>query len=587
MHILGVSGLPRSMSFKRRHWPSLDEREYRMSQGHDAAAVLVSDGRIVAAAAEERFVRCKHTGAFPVRAIEFCLAEGGIGIDAVDEIVHGFDYGPYAALYAQAGDRFREVYSPAAFADSVAAHFPTVPPDRIRHLNHHLAHAASAYFTSGWDECIVAVIDGMGEVEGVSVYHAHDGSLHRIYRVLAADSIGIFYSLVTFHLGFDFNADEYKIMGLAPYGDPQRFRRFFEETIRLMPGGAVQIPPLYANRTEEDCETYLGTRRFLHEHLIPARAPEAELTQDHQDVAAALQRRLDEVVRHVTAEAARRHSCGRLAMAGGVALNCTANGALLRSGLFREIYVQPAAGDDGSALGAALYRAHARGQRDMARQGVPLWGPRYSEQDVRRAIATVAPRLDVVEFDDVAATAAAAAACIAHGEVIGWYRGRMEFGPRALGNRSILADPSRPGMRDRINAMIKMREAFRPFAPAVSIEEAHLWFDVEPMSSFPFMIVTVDVRPAHRDALPAITHVDGSARLQTVARDTNPAFHALLQAVGRETGKELVLNTSFNVKGQPIVNTPQEAIDTFLATGLDALFIGDRCIRRHAAGHRV
>jgi carbamoyltransferase len=263
-----------------------------------------------------------------------------------------------------------------------------------------------------------------------------------------------------------------------------------------------------------------------------------------------------------------------------VALNCTANGKLLCSGTFDEIYVQPAAADDGSALGAALYRAARAGEMRNERLPVPFLGPGYTQSDIDGALAEYGDRVEVERFGTLREACAAAARLIADGRVVAWYRGRMEFGPRALGHRSILADPGRPDMRDRINAMVKMREAFRPFAPAVSIEEVDRWFEVPPSTELPFMIMTVDVRHESRHELPAITHVNGSARVQTVSSRDNPEFHELLEAVGRTTGREMVLNTSFNVKGQPIVNTPREALDTFLGTGIEYLFLENVLVRR-------
>jgi carbamoyltransferase len=267
-------------------------------------------------------------------------------------------------------------------------------------------------------------------------------------------------------------------------------------------------------------------------------------------------------------------------MAGGVALNCTANGKLMQSGLFDDIYVQPAAADDGAALGAALYRASCAGKVVNRRMPVPFLGPAHSMAEVELALEDVGDRVVVERFRNLDDTCAEAARLIAAGRVIAWYRGRMEFGPRALGNRSILANPGDPQMRDRINAMVKMREAFRPFAPAVTLEEVHRWFDLPPGTELPYMIVVADVREKYRQELPAVTHVNGSARVQTVSTKDNAEFHALLKAVGRQTGREMVLNTSFNVKGQPIVNTPREAVDTFLGTGIEFLFLENLLVKR-------
>lgn len=586
MKIIGISGLENAESFKRTHWPGLDECEYRMSQGYDAAAALVVDGVVVAAAAEERFSRRKHSGAFPIRAIQYCLTEAGLSINEIDELAHAFDYAPYATAYAidsLATRRYREVYSRDALLRFVKRDLPGFSFDRVRQVDHHISHAASAYLTSGWDECLVIVIDGMGEVHGASVYQAQQGRLHKLRHISALDSIGVFYSLVTLHLGFDFNLDEYKIMGLAPYGNPERFRTFFEEAIQLRKEGSICIPALRLNRTRDDRENSLLTRKYLNDNLVQARRPEEPITQSHCDVAASLQACLDRTLLHLCGYFGAQTSLRRIALAGGVALNCTANGKLLRSGLFDDIYVQPAAGDDGAALGAALHRASLAGETHNVRLPVPFLGPSNSEDDVNAALGEYQDRIHYVRFPTLEDTCAEAARHIAEGRVLGWCRGRMEFGPRALGHRSILADPAHPEMRDRINAMVKKREAFRPFAPAVSLEQAHQWFDIPPMIELPYMIMTVDVQEKFRNELPAITHVNGSARVQTVSARGNPDFHSLLRAVGKTTGREMVLNTSFNVKGQPIVNTPREAIETFLGTGIDLLFLENVLVRRQTS----
>src|SRR5256886_14690177 len=472
--ILGISGFERAIPFKRAHWPGLDEREYRISQGHDSAAVLLVEGRMVIAVPEERINRKKQTGACAARAIAFCLKEVGLAIEEIDELAHGYDYAPYRGLYALdpvSRELYREVYSRDALLELVRRDLPAFPEQRVHCVNHHLAHAASAAFTSGWDECLVVVIDGMGEAHSASVYRAAGGRLERLFHVSALDSIGILYSLITLHLGFDFNADEYKIMGLAPYGDPERFRSFFENAVELGPDGALWIPLLRSTGTREEQERYCATRAYLTEHLVPPRRPDEEITDVHRDVAAALQACLDRTMLHLCGHYAGATGQRRLALAGGVALNCTANGRLLSSGTFDDIYVQPAAGDDGSALGAALYRAAAAGELRNERLPVPFLGPGDTPAEADALLAGYRDRVHVEQFPTLALTCAAAARLIADGRVIAWYRGRMEFGPRALGHRSILADPGHPEMRDRINAMVKMREAFRPFAPAVSIEQ--------------------------------------------------------------------------------------------------------------------
>ena len=581
--ILGVSGLAESVRFKREHWPGLDEREYRILQGFDAAAALVVDGAVVAAAAEERFNRHKQTGDFPVQAIAYCLEQAGLSLAEVDEIAHCFDYAPFGEIFsldATSAMLYEEVFSRQALLAQITRHFPQFPDERVHQVSHHLSHAASAYFTSGWDKCLVVVLDAMGETQSGSIFLGRDGHLDKLHEISANDSIGILYSLVTYHLGFDFNSDEYKIMGLAPYGDPHQFEGVFQQILECRADGTVRIPILRLNRTRDERENYLRTREWLSRNLTSPRDPGDEITQVHRDVAAALQAALNRAILHICGHFGASTGMRKIAMAGGVALNCSANGKLTRSGLFDEVYVQPAAGDDGAALGAALHRASLMGEVTNQRFRVPFLGPSHPSSETDAAFKAFADAIKVTRFGSVEETCERAAKMIHDGKVVAWHRGRMEYGPRALGNRSILADPSNPEMRDRVNAMVKKREAFRPFAPAVSIEEVHRWFDVAPMTALPYMIATVNVRQEYRATLPAITHVDGSARVQTVAAHDNPAFHTLLKAVGRATGREIVLNTSFNVKGQPIVNTPLEALETFLGTGIDCLFIEDNLVSR-------
>ena len=581
--ILGVSGLSEAVRFKREHWPNLEEREYRIAQGFDAAAALVVDGTVVAAAAEERFNRRKQSGDFPVQAIGYCLQQAGLSIADVDEIAHCFDYAPFGEIFsldATSSKLYDEVFSKQALVTQVSRNFPDFDPARVHQVGHHLSHAASAYFTSGWDECLVVVLDAMGETQSGSIFRGAGGKLEKLREISANDSLGILYSLVTYHLGFDFNSDEYKIMGLAPYGDPRRFEGVFQQMLECRADGTVRVPILRLNRARDERENYLKTRDWLSRNLIPRREPGDDITQAHRDVAAALQAALNRAILHICGHFGASTGLRKIALAGGVALNCSANGKLTRSGLFDEIYVQPAAGDDGAALGAALHRASLAGEIRNKRFPVPLLGPSHPASEVDAALKAFAGIIRVTRFGSVEETCVEAARMIQQGKVIAWHRGRMEYGPRALGNRSILADPSNPEMRDRVNAMVKKREAFRPFAPAVSIEEVDRWFDVPPMTSLPYMIATVIVREQYRATLPAITHVDGSARVQTVAADDNPAFHALLKALGTVTGREIVLNTSFNVKGQPIVNTPHEAVETFLGTGIDCLFIENNLVSR-------
>ena len=482
MKILGISGLANSEWYKRSRYPHLDSSESRIRQGLDSAAALVSDGEIVAAAAEERFTGEKQTGAFPVNAANFCLAERGLQIDQIDAIVHAFDYAPYEAAWRidpSSADMYDAVLSRGALLGEVSRYFPRFPESRVHHVSHHLAHAASAYYTSGWNDCLTIVVDGMGEVHAATVYQGRKNELKKLHEISALHSIGVLYSLITLHLGFDFNGDEYKIMGLAPYGDPGRYREFFKRAVEFRANGSICIPSLSLNRTREERDNYTATRRFLEEELGPRRKSDEEVTDYHRDLAAALQEWLEGAMLHICGHFQKETGMRRLALAGGVALNCTTNGKLMRSGLFDEIYVQPASGDDGAALGGALVWAARHDRICNRRLPVPFFGPESTADQVEAALRKHSHDIDVKRFPNSDLACAEAADWIASGRVIAWHRGRMEFGPRALGNRSILADPGHPEMRDRINAMVKKRESFRPFAPAVSAEQAHVWFDIE------------------------------------------------------------------------------------------------------------
>ena len=362
-------------------------------------------------------------------------------------------------------------------------------------------------------------------------------------------------------------------MGLASYGDPERYRGFFDQEVQFREDGSLHIPLLNLNKTAEELETYSRSRRYIANNLIAPRLPDSPLSQEHKDVAAALQACLNRVMLHICEHFSKITGITRLAMAGGVALNCTANRSLRESKILRAVYIQPAAGDDGASLGAALASASHHGNVPNRKMPSAYLGPRSRENTIEQLLANSTEDVDYQRFESFEDQCQEAARLISEGRIIAWHRGRMEFGPRALGNRSILADPSRPDMQDRINALIKKRESFRPFAPAVTLEQAHKWFDIEEGTELPYMLFTVQVREEHRIELPAITHVDGSARIQTVSADGNNDFHLLLKKVGELTGREIVLNTSFNIQGQPIVNTPQEAVATLVRSGIDALFL--------------
>ena len=583
MNIIGISGLPRAIPFKRRHWSGLDERIYRIAPGQDSAVALVAGGDIVAAAAQGRFDRMDHSAEFPAAAADYCLREAGLKPGDIDEVAHSFDYEPYRHDFDRdpvLREFYETVLSPEAFRSEVARHLPGFPADRLYPVPHHLAHAAAAYWTSGWSECLVLVMDALGASQSATAFHGRYGSLREVGEISPQDSIGLLYSLVTLHLGFEFKAGEYKTMELAPYGDPEHYRGFFQNAVRFFPDGSICIPSLHLNRTIEERENFTGTRKYLEAALLPARRPSEPIRREHQDLAAALQETLERVLLHLCGALRRVTGEPRIALAGGVALNSAAVGKLVRSGVFDEVYVQPAAGDDGSALGAALYRASLHGEARTIQMPAPFLGPAYSEKQVRGAMASFARRIDVIPLNRSVQTCARAARLIAAGRVVAWYRGRMEFGPRALGNRSVLADPSSPDMRDRINAMVRKNETFVPFPVAVTTEEAARWFEIASGSALLQATSSVEVRPEHRATLPAVTRPNGTADVQTVSNESNPDFHRLLQATGKASGREMLLNARFSVMDQPIVNLPREALDAYLTSDLDYLFLEDYLVRR-------
>ncbi len=582
MIFLGISGLHHSVPFKRAALTDLSEREYLIAQGANSAAALVVDDEIVAAAAEERFTRRKATGTFPINAVRFCLEKANVPLSAVDTIAHGFSYEHLKShfdLRAFTRNQFDQIYSRAAQLETIKAFLPDVDlADRFVQVPHHLAHAASAFNLSGFRASLILVVDGIGEEYSTSIAVGSSAGIEIIDQ--SSNSLGILYGVFTLHLGFAFGMDEYKVMGLAPYGDPERYIDKMRDIIMLHQNGSYSIPILRRNRTLLEKETYRGTLRILEDLFGPAREPESEICQHHMDIAAALQVRLQECLVHVLDHFRQRTGQRNLCMAGGVALNCSANGVIWRRRMFDKFFVQPASGDDGSALGAALYaRTLQRNGAPIATKPFPAWGPSFDSEHIQNVLETTEPHafnVNAAQRD----LASEVARRIADGQVVAWFQGAMEFGPRALGNRSILADPRDAGMRDRVNALIKKREGFRPFAPAVTAEAASRYFEIEPGDEhvYAHMLLVAPVRPEYRDAIPAVTHVDGSARVQVVFRDDNPEFWALIRELELQTGVPIVLNTSFNVRGQPVVCTPQEAIETFLSAGLDALAIGDYLI---------
>ncbi|MEU1122900.1 carbamoyltransferase C-terminal domain-containing protein [Streptomyces sp. NPDC005899] len=587
--VLGFSGLSLARTFKERSWPDLESREYAITQGADAAAALVVGGRLVAAAAEERFDGVKHSSAFPAGAADFTLETAGLKASQIDLVAHCFSFGPERDFYTGQGDYYRGLYETALDPDvNRAVAERCLGRDltgRFRAVPHHLAHAASAYYPSGYEDALVLVSDGLGERHSATVYAAGAGGLQTLAEVPAHSSLGLLYGLFTLYLGFAFGDGEYKVMGLAPHGDPSRhINTILRDWVHLDSGGRYFVPLLLENVSDLDKETYGAALAVMEGQFGPRRDPADPVEQRHKDIAAALQAVLQRAQLHQLTHYRGETGLTRLCLAGGVALNCSANGVLLRSGLFEDLYVQPASGDDGAALGAAYVVSAELGERPEPVIGT-AFGPAYGPRDHERAAAR--PGLDVRRTQDDAELVALTARLITEGQVVGWFQGAMEFGPRALGHRSILADPRRAEMRERINSLVKKRESFRPFAPAVTEEAATAIFEIEPedVHRFAEMLFVGYVRPAYAERLPAVTHVDSSARVQSVARAASPLFWSLIEEVGELTGLPVVLNTSFNVAGQPIVRTPDEAVRTFLDAGLDALVLGRLVITRTAAEH--
>jgi carbamoyltransferase len=551
---------------------------------HDSAAALVRDGEILAAAAEERFLRAKHTTEFPVRAIEYVLQAGGTKINDLDAVV----------FYEKPFLKFERILKShlMVFPHSYASFRRFLPmwlnyklrvPDIIRErtgyrgkvyfTDHHYAHAASAFLTSPYERAIVLTTDGTGEWSTLA-YGVGEGTKIRLDRdIRFPHSLGLLYSAVTAHLGFTVNEGEGKVMGLASYGKP-RFRKQFEQIIKLFDDGSFQL--------NMDCFSFhydlvMTNERFA-KLLIPGRTPESELREEHYDLAATLQVVIEEALERIVIHAHKQYGIDTLVMAGGVALNCVANGKILERTPIKHLHVQPASGDDGGALGSALYLYTQRfGGKNRPTLTHAYLGPEYDNAEVEAALrARNAPftRMDepaLLEF---------VARSIAEGKIIGWFQGRMEYGPRSLGNRSILADARNPKMKDIVNARVKHREGFRPFAPAVPLEHAQDWFATDQES--PFMLLAVPVRPDKADQIPSITHVDGTARLQTVTEASNARFYRLLKEFGSQTGVPVILNTSFNLRGEPMVCTPTDAFECFARTNMDMLVIGDYVVHKSA-----
>jgi carbamoyltransferase len=550
------------------------------SQMHDSSACLVRDGELVFAVAEERISRAKHDARFPQNAIRACLDFAPIKPEQLDEVCFGWQV-PGAAfrhdLRCYASGKMPATYTNGLNStlhfmsmwhqDGGAKRFTQIfgaTKASMRFVDHHLAHALSAYAYSGFDDAAVVVMDGRGAWEATSIWHGRDGRLDHVLTIPFPDSVGYFYGEFTEYLGFHRNSDEWKVMGLAPYGKPGVDLSAF-----IVPEAApykVHARKLVANGATPFTEM---VRLFG-----PCRIPESKIDERHKDVAYAVQDACEIAMMSVVKMGIEKTKSRNVCLAGGVALNSKANGKIAASGLVDKIFVQPAASDDGVALGAAFTPYLDNGGRlPMKVMRHAYLGPEFGDEAIEGALQTY--KLKYTRLTDAAATAAE---LLANGKILGWFQGRMEFGPRALGSRSILADPRDPEMNAKVNSAVKFREWWRPFAPSFKKEAAAEY--LEGATDSPFMIMTAQVRPEKRSVIPAVTHVDGSARPQTVEKEINPLYWRLIDEFGKRTGVPVIMNTSFNLRGEAIVHTPTDAIRTFFSSGMDALVIGSFLVEK-------
>jgi carbamoyltransferase len=550
------------------------------SQMHDSSACVVRDGELLFAVAEERISRQKHDSCFPQLAIQSCLDFAGVRAEQLDEVCFGWQtagpvYRHDLKLYAlgkrpvtylnvlNSTRHFASMWHQESGAKRFAQHFGKTKA-RMRFVDHHLAHAISAYAYSGFEDAAVVVMDGRGAWEATSIWRGSNGRLEHVLTIPFPDSIGSFYSEFTAYLGFQPNSDEWKVMGLAPYGERGvKLEAFIEPEAAPY---RVRARQLFGN----------GNGRFsgMTPLLGPARTPESEIDTRHKNIAYAVQEACELAMMNVVRLAVEKTGSRNLCLAGGVALNSKGNGRIAASGLVDKIFVQPAASDDGVALGAALAPYLENGGRlpNKAMRHAYL-GPTFDDATIETALRTY--KLSYTRLDDPAGTAAE---LLSQRKILGWFQGRMEFGPRALGSRSILADARDPEMNAKVNNAVKFREWWRPFAPSLKKEAAAHY--LETVTDSPFMILTAQVRPEKRGVIPSVTHVDGSARPQTVEKDINPLYWRLLDEFEKRTGVPVIMNTSFNLRGEAIVHTPTDAVRTFFSSGMDALVIGSFLVEK-------
>jgi len=576
---------------------------------HDSAAALVQDGSVVAAAQEERFTRVKHDSRFPSHAVDYCLQSAGLKPEQLD----------YVVFYEKPLLKFERLletylaYAPRGFRQFLAGlpvwlkhklHLPREMDKALGHAykgryvftEHHESHAASAFFPSPFDQAAILTMDGVGEWATASFGLGQGNKIRLSHELHFPHSLGLLYSAFTYFTGFKVNSGEYKLMGLAPYGQPKYRELILEKLIDLKPDGSFRLNLDYFGY----CHTlYMTNRRFERLFGGPARKPESPLTQREMDLAASIQAVTEEAMLRTTRHVHELTGQKNLVLAGGVALNCVANGRILRETPFEDLWIQPAAGDAGGALGAALFCWHQLLDKPRTtdggdKQAASLLGPSYNDEQIRRFLAEQGAKFHA--YGDEKELIAKVAELIDQGKVIGWFQGRLEFGPRALGSRSILGDARNERMQSTMNLKIKFRESFRPFAPCVLREDVAEWFEMRPGQDSPYMLLVAPVRAdkrldslptsltgldklkARRSIVPAITHVDCSARVQTVDPQRHPRLHRLLIEFKRRTGCPVVINTSFNIRGEPIVCSPQDAYRCFLATDMDVLVLENQIL---------
>ncbi len=549
---------------------------------HDSGAALVRDGQLVAAAEEERFNRKKHDSDFPSLAIAYCLKEAGITIDQVD----------YIGFYEKPLVKFNRILESilATWPRSCGAWLKAIPlwfshrlhitkemqeklgtDKEILFCQHHLSHAASAFLVSPYKEAAIITADGVGEWTTTAWGVGKDTAIEMHKELRFPHSVGLLFSAITAYLGFRVNDAEWKVMGLAPYGKPTYVDQF-RQIVDIKDDGSIRLNLDYFAHTYSTTATINDKWADLFGR--PQRPSETELDDFHNDIAHSGQKIVEEIMVKMATHVHKQTGMSNVCLAGGVGLNCVANWRILQESGFKDIFIQPAAGDSGGALGTAFYIYNTvLGKPRNFQMEHALWGPSYSDAEIRAALDQAEAAYEVIEDEEE--LLARTAQMIVDGQVVGWFQGRLEFGPRALGSRSLLADARNPKMKDIINAKVKFREAFRPFAPAVLKERAHEFFEMPPGMEAPYMLLVPKVRPEKHAVIPAVTHQDGTGRVQTVTEEQNGRYYRLIRKFGEMTGVPVVINTSFNVRGEPIVCSPHDAYRTFVNTGIDVLVMGD------------